>query len=347
MNSFQTFLNESKNNNISTASDSQLNNAIAGEKEEINMETELIICGCVDWENATSKSPFGLDVPHRMSFPSPVKKVFSSSSSLHSFFLLQDNSVYALGRNDHGQLGCGDNNTHYLPILVPLNLNGDYVTKISCGRSHSLLLTNLNRLYVCGSNLFGQLGLGDGKTFCKDFNNFTPLPATDVLDIAAGENHSLYCTTSGLLYAFGHPEYGQLGFGTNGEYIKDGGRGPAVQYHFVVRPKQIENFVVKDNKNKVVQMIHGNHIKIRSVFAGKSHSLCIEDWEDNPTNRVFSWGFGGYGRLGHNCSEDEYYPREILNFSQMNPEKINKQRQVRKIMAGSSYTLAGESDEAC
>ena len=30
--------------------------------------------------------------------------------------------------------------------------------------------------------------------------------------------------------------------------------------------------------------------------------------------RVFSWGFGGYGRLGHADNKDEMVPRQIKSF---------------------------------
>ncbi len=55
-------------------------------------------------------------------------------------------------------------------------------------------------------------------------------------------------------------------------------------------------------------------MRIRAVGAGKNHSLFVEDWADAGLNRVFSCGFGGYGRLGHATADDEMYPREINAF---------------------------------
>jgi hypothetical protein len=31
----------------------------------------------------------------------------------------------------------------------------------------------------------------------------------------------------------------------------------------------------------------------RVVGAGKNHSVCVEDWDNEGLNRVFSFGFGG------------------------------------------------------
>lgn len=100
-------------------------------------------------------------------------------------------------------------------------------------------------------------------------------------------------------------------------------------------------------------------VKVRLVAAGKNHSLCVEDWDteedgdacttNTHTNRVFSWGFGGYGRLGHNRSDDEHVPREIVVFSipKTAPvggngvaRPVNNQKQIRSIAAGSQVSCA-------
>lgn len=49
--------------------------------------------------------------------------------------------------------------------------------------------------------------------------------------------------------------------------------------------------------------------------------------------RAFSWGFGGYGRLGHAEPKDEYIPRLIKFFDGHN-------RGVEKVYCGSTFTIA-------
>ncbi len=49
--------------------------------------------------------------------------------------------------------------------------------------------------------------------------------------------------------------------------------------------------------------------------------------------RVFTWGFGGYGRLGHGEQKDEWVPRLVAMFNGPN-------RGCADIAAGSSYSLA-------
>ena len=103
-------------------------------------------------------------------------------------------------------------------------------------------------------------------------------------------------------------------------------------------------------------------VHITAVTAGKYHSLCLEDWTPQGTvdsavscknwNRVYSWGCGGYGRLGHNGADDENMPREIEQFSAFLPPpnqatqivQMNAQKQVRRIVAGSNFSMALSSN---
>ena len=49
--------------------------------------------------------------------------------------------------------------------------------------------------------------------------------------------------------------------------------------------------------------------------------------------RAFTWGFGGYGRLGHNEQKDEWVPRLLSMF-------VGPNRGVASVAAGSTFTMA-------
>jgi alpha-tubulin suppressor-like RCC1 family protein len=340
----------------------------SGAKEDAKAGTTLkqpnagamLLSGCTDWGNSTSKAPAGLEEVHRVNVGSDVMSLFSSSSSMHEFSLLVDGKVMAMGRNDHGQLGTGDLDTKPLPVPITLP-SSSAVVKIATGRSHTLVLFENGEVWGCGANNFGQLGLGNGKAVAKDVLKFTkvvfPGEEQQIRDITSGHDFSLACTRQGRLYAFGHPEYGVLGQGSDGQYIKDGGKGAAVQYSCEYTPKLIDRFLTKDAHNKVTATRTSAQIRIRAVAAGKNHAVCLEDWEQSegdseaPANRVFTWGWGGYGRLGHNGAQDEFFPREVSAFSHAVPSPTdpsvrvpvmpsNRQKQIREIVCGSSFTLA-------
>ena len=103
----------------------------------------------------------------------------------------------------------------------------------------------------------------------------------------------------------------------------------------------------KDNQNKVIAELPSSAVRISSVAAGKNHSVCLEE---GGLERVFSCGFGGYGRLGHNSANDENMFREITTFQNLvqgtQVAQNNPQKQIVKIVAGSSFTLAISKSQA-
>ncbi|KPU44461.1 N-acetylmuramoyl-L-alanine amidase LytC precursor [Oxobacter pfennigii] len=100
-------------------------------------------------------------------------------------------------------------------------LTGDYVSSfttlepsdivaVSAGKEHSLALRADGKLYVWGSNEYGQLG--NGMIFSSIPHSFnTPFPVPDLTDVAAvsaGENHSLALKKDGTVYSWGFNMYG-------------------------------------------------------------------------------------------------------------------------------------------
>ena len=302
----------------------------------------LLIAGCVEFDAMAGK-PEGLDSHVVVEVGEPVVKTFSSSSAMHLFILTKSGNLYAMGSNSNGQLGLNDLQTRAEPTIVSLPF-ADSLVKVACGRHHSLILVSNGDVYGCGKNTCGQLGLGDGKAVSGDVKVFTKLPLKNIRDIDAGFEHSIACNNDGKVFTWGSPQYGQLGFGSTGEYLKEGGKGKALRYAYVTSPRQVTKFIVKDSKGKVLEDIDPDSLNFAIVRAGKNHSICVEDWSSSSSqNRCFCWGTGGYGRLGHNSPEDELYPRELTFFSPNVAQgsfKLNPQRQVRQIVAGSTYTLA-------
>ena len=162
----------------------------------------------------------------------------------------------------------------------------------------------------------------------------------NIVDLSCGDNFSVVVDRDGNLYSFGHPECGQLGHGSNGEYIQKAGK---VNYAYVYQPTLISKFLQKtvvfgNNKARINEI--NEKIKFVKVSCGKNHVLALEDWESNPTrgNRLFSWGNSGYGRTGLNTQDDELHPIEITALS--DPEHKNITKHIRDIAAGSTFSIA-------
>jgi hypothetical protein len=91
---------------------------------------------------------------------SPLSSIVKIAGGLnHSIFLKNDGTVWACGSNVYGQLGTGSSNTFDNPVPVQMSALGN-ITQISAGSDYSLFLSADGKVWVCGDNARGQLGVG-------------------------------------------------------------------------------------------------------------------------------------------------------------------------------------------
>lgn len=88
----------------------------------------------------------------------------------------------------------------------------DIPTYLACGDEHTAIITGNNKLYMFGSNNWGQLGLGSRSTVSKP-TCVKALKPEKVKFAACGRNHTLVLTEEGKVYAAGGNNEGQLGLG--------------------------------------------------------------------------------------------------------------------------------------
>jgi alpha-tubulin suppressor-like RCC1 family protein len=131
-----------------------------------------------------------------------------AAGAYHTLYITDDGNLWAMGKNDYGQLGDSTATTRRNPIHVASG-----VKAIAAGGDHSLYITNDKKLWGMGRNGMGSLG--DGTTI----NRFAPVHiANDVVAISAGgdgigRDFSLYISSDGNLWGMG-TNYGNLGDGT-------------------------------------------------------------------------------------------------------------------------------------
>ena len=90
------------------------------------------------------------------------------------------------------------------------------VTNVAVGKTHTLFLTSGGEVWGCGSNKFGELGLGKTSDVEDKPKQITSL-SSKVVDVGAGEEFSMVVLDDGSVFSFGHPEMGALGHGTDGK----------------------------------------------------------------------------------------------------------------------------------
>lgn len=258
--------------------------------------------------------------PHRLAWPHRVKAVFSGCSACHTVLLTEEGQAYTWGRNDKGQLGQCDLKRRDIPALVE-TLKDSLVVGAACGRAHTLFLTDHGSVFGCGDNKMGQCGVGsqNASVHVPTRVAFKLRPAVRV---SCGGEFSVLVDCRGHAYTFGCPEYGQLGHNTDGRYFVTSNK---LQFKCELVPRRVQVFIDRSREGHVVPV---EDVRIVDVASGLNHTIALDE-----KKRCFSWGFGGYGRLGHNEPKDEMVPRLIKAFDGPN-------RGLCSIHAGGTFSMA-------
>lgn len=140
----------------------------------------------------------------KINAPEPPLETSKVECGQYHCYALVGDTVWAVGKNNNGQLGVGDNDNR--SIWVETDLNG--VSDISSGSNSGYAIAG-GFLYVTGENGQGQLGLGD----LTSRNSWVKVEGlSDVVKVSGGQSHAYAIAESDTkLYATGSNGYGQLG----------------------------------------------------------------------------------------------------------------------------------------
>jgi alpha-tubulin suppressor-like RCC1 family protein len=129
----------------------------------------------------------------------------------HACAIKANNEVVCWGTNYAGQLGFGYGLQESLPPIKVTGLSG--AIKIVAGNAHTCALLETGNVKCWGINQEGELGVGD--TY---WAGYTPVDVTglssDIIDIAAGWQHTCALMNTGVVKCWGMNAWGQLGDGT-------------------------------------------------------------------------------------------------------------------------------------
>ncbi|BFZ17846.1 hypothetical protein BsWGS_20885 [Bradybaena similaris] len=216
----------------------------------------------------------------------------------HSIALTQAHEVFTWGKNDCGQLGRGDVplENQGIPKLVK-SLAVRCVLQVSCGSDHAVALTNEGLVFAWGSNSYGQLGLGRNAPSHQNLPELIScLKGIPIQQVTAGGNHTFVLSKSGAVYGWGRNSFGQLGLNDTKEYYQ---------------PQQCRPLRSQ---------------RIKYICCGDNHTACL-----TKDGRVFTFGAGSYGQLGHNSNNNEILPKQVIELSGS---------EVTQIACGRGHTLA-------
>lgn len=303
-------------------------NGDTGAKKEKLEGGTLLFSGATDWKlvgrknNELSKSSNTQWSPVRLAALKDVNIVGVNKGCSSAFCLVLDEAgqVWAWGRNEGGQLGVGHSKDLMVPTLVQ-ELTGYNIVEVATGKAHALFLTSCGKVLAAGENEKGQCGQGK-KTANLEIPKLIPHEGPDIVSVAAGAEFSVLLDKEGKVWTFGHPESGTLGHNDDGKFIS---RANKVDYRCEYSPKQVSIWVDKDSKTK--EVTHLQIPKIVKISCGPQHTVVVDE-----DNKAYSWGFGGYGRLGHSETADQLVPRQIQALN-------GKNRGLKDVVCGATFSL--------
>ncbi|KAF2951831.1 PH, RCC1 and FYVE domains-containing protein 1 isoform X1 [Oryza sativa Japonica Group] len=177
-------------------------------------------------------------------------------------------------------------------VLIPKPLESDVVldvNQIACGTRHVALTTRQGEVFTWGEEFGGRLGHGTDADISRP-KLVESLSLTVVDLISCGEFHTCAVTTSGDLFNWGDGSYnvGLLGCGTEVSYWL---------------PK------------KVSGPLEG--LQVLSVACGSWHSALT-----TSSGKLYTFGDGTFGVLGHGDRETLAYPKEVEALSGFKTIKV-------------------------
>lgn len=212
-----------------------------------------------------------------------IKSVVASNYS--TCVIASDDKAYCWGDNGSGQLGNGIMGGQYSsPIAVYSDglLISKTIKSINMGPQHGCLIASDDQPYCWGANWQGQLGNNttnsDAYPVAVDMTGV--LSGKTVKSISVGEVHTCAIASDSRAYCWGSNDQGQLG-------------NSAASFENST-PLVVDTTGILNGKDLTFISNNGYH-------------TCVLDID----GKVFCWGYGYYGELGNNTSDQSVIPSAV------------------------------------
>ncbi|KAJ2946601.1 hypothetical protein O0L34_g12657 [Tuta absoluta] len=185
-------------------------------------------------------------------------------------------AVYGWGHNHRGQLGGVEGAKVRTPTPCHA-LAGLNPVQLVGGEQTLFAVTPDGKVYATGYGAGGRLGIG-GIDSVSQPTLLASIQHVFITKVAcnSGGKHCLALSADGEVYSWGEGEDGKLGHGNRVSY----------------------------DRPKLITALSG--LEVVQIACGGAHSACL-----TARGRIYTWGKGRYGRLGHGDSEDQLVPKMV------------------------------------
>jgi RCC1 and BTB domain-containing protein len=249
----------------------------------------------------------GHAVPKQVLALSSISVVQVACGSRHTVVLTQSLEVYSWGDKENGVAGHNalEMEGHQYAPRVVAGLRGVNCTQVAACGFHTAALTDTGEIFTWGEGKFGRLGHGCERNQPTPKMIQGPLTGKHVAQVVCGGFHTAAITNDGELYTWGGGEHGQLGHG--------------------------------DKVNKTVPWLVASLTKLNlvQITCGWSHTVALTE-----DGKVFTWGNGDHGKLGHGSSTKVTTPKLVESLRDVHVCRIASYNEHTAALTSTESSLA-------
>ncbi|PIN00158.1 putative protein, contains RCC1 domain [Handroanthus impetiginosus] len=221
----------------------------------------------------------------------------------HAVLVTKQGEIYSWGEEAAGRLGHGVEAYVSHPKLIE-TLSGKSIEMVACGEYHTCAATLSGDLYTWGDGSLNVALLGHGSEVSHWIPKKVsgPIEGLQVSFVSCGPWHTALLTSAGQLFTFGDGTFGALGHGD---------RSSA---NF---PREVE--ALKGLHTQRVACGVWHTAAVVEVISGSSDS---EQANKTSGGKLFTWGDGDRGRLGHGDNNSRLVPKCIASLIDTNFSRV-------------------------
>ncbi|XP_020233601.1 PH, RCC1 and FYVE domains-containing protein 1 isoform X1 [Cajanus cajan] len=204
----------------------------------------------------------------------------------HAAIVTKQGEIFSWGEESGGRLGHGVDSDVLHPKLIEA-LSNTNIELVACGEYHTCAVTLSGDLYTWGNGTYnyGLLGHGNQVSHWVPKRVNGPLEGIHVSYISCGPWHTAVVTSAGQLFTFGDGTFGALGHGDRKS---------------VSLPREVESLKGLRTVRAACGVWHTAAV-VEVMVGNSSSSNC-------SSGKLFTWGDGDKGRLGHGDKEAKLVP---------------------------------------